>query len=144
MDIHTKYHGVIQVQEEEFIYFENGLPGFLDEKYFILLPLDKESPFLILQSKITSELGFAVVNPFLFFSHYEFELSANDKEALAITKEEEVDILTILTVKEPFSETTANLQAPIVVNKKKNLAKQIILNDTYKTRHKIIQENTTK
>lgn len=144
MNIDTKYHGVIEVEDNDFIYFENGIPGFLEEKYFILLPLEKDSPFNIMQSKVTPELGFAVVNPFLFFQDYEFDLTANDKEALSITTEEDIQILSILTIKDPFSETTANLQAPVVININKKVAKQIILHETYKTKHKIFRENSLK
>lgn len=140
MNLDTKYHGVIEVEEKDFIYFENGIPGFLEEKSFIILPLDKESPFFIMQSKVTPELGFVVVNPFLFFNDYEFELSSNDKEALSITKEEDIEVLSILTVKDPFSETTANLKAPVIINHRKNIAKQIILHETYKTKHKIFDD----
>ncbi|MBO1511744.1 flagellar assembly protein FliW [Metabacillus bambusae] len=145
MEIQTKYHGGLTVKEDDFIHFETGIPGFSDEKKFILLPLDKESPFMIMQSQKTPELGFVVVNPFLFFQDYEFELQDNDKEVLKITSEEDIQIITILTVKDPFAESTANLQAPIIVNQHKNIAKQIILNNTtYTPRHKIIQETIQK
>lgn len=144
MNLDTKYHGIIEVEENDFIYFENGIPGFLEEKNFILLPLEKESPFFIMQSKVTPELGFVVVNPFLFFQDYEFELSSNDKDALSITKEEELQILSILTIKDPFSETTANLQAPVIINHNNKFAKQITLHENYKTKHKIFHNNTVK
>lgn len=142
MELRTKYHGVVQVDESNFIYFENGIPGFLDEKYFILLPLEANNPLFIMQSKATPELGFIIVNPFIFFSNYEFELHENEKDVLSITKEDDVDVFTILTIKDPFSNSTANLQAPIIINNKKNVAKQIILHDSeYRTRHEIISNN---
>lgn len=145
MNIRTKYHGEIQVNEEDIITFEQGIPGFPNENHFILLPLDQESPFIIMQSQTTIELGFVVVNPFLFFQNYEFDLLENDKEVLKITAQEDIQILSILTVKDPFSESTVNLQAPVIINHKEKLAKQIILNNTpYTTRHRIIQEEVTK
>lgn len=145
MNIQTKYHGEIHVSEENFITFKQGIPGFPTETSFILLPLDQESPFTIMQSKMTPDLGFVVVNPFLFFQDYEFDLIENDKEILKITTQEDMQILSILTVKDPFSDSTANLQAPVVINHKEKLAKQIILNNTpYTTRHRIIQEKVKK
>ncbi|MCV9884677.1 flagellar assembly protein FliW [Metabacillus halosaccharovorans] len=145
MNIQTKYHGEIQVNQEDIITFEQGIPGFPHENNFILLPLDQESPFIIMQSQTTPELGFVVVNPFLFFQEYEFNLLENDKEVLKINAQEDIQILSILTVKEPFSESTANLQAPVIINHKEKLAKQIILNNTtYTTRHRIIQEEVKK
>lgn len=141
MLIQTKYHGEIQVDEKEVIHFEHGIPGFLDEKEFVLLPLEQGSPFFIMQSKQTYELGFVIVDPFLFLKDYEFDLGDADKESLSLEKEEDVQIWVILTLKEVFEETTANLQAPIIVNLSINKAKQIILNDpSLLTRHKITIE----
>jgi flagellar assembly factor FliW len=145
MEIQTKYHGLIKVEEADFIHFEHGIPGFLEEKEFIFLPMDVDSPFFIMQSKQTSELGFVVTNPFIFFEDYEFELAEHDKETLKIITETEIRIFTILSVKEPFTETTANLQAPIIFNQSSKLAKQVILNEpVYTTRHKIFQKAAQK
>ena len=145
MKLNTKYHGVIEVEESNYIHFQHGIPGFLEEREFILLPVDKESPFYIMQSRQTPELGFVVTNPFLFFEEYEFEISEHEKEELKINKETEIQILSILSVKDPFSESTANLQAPIVLNRASNIAKQIILNDSsYTTKHKFVSKTTQK
>ncbi|MFC0272212.1 flagellar assembly protein FliW [Metabacillus herbersteinensis] len=139
MLLKTKYHGEIEVAENDVLHFGHGIPGFLDEKEFVLLSLEEGSPFSILQSKKTSELGFVVVNPFLFFKDYEFDLGEADKELLSLEKEEDVVVWTILTLKETFEESTANLQAPIIVNSKTKKAKQIIINNpSLRTKHKIL------
>lgn len=39
MKIATKYHGEIDIQAADIIRFEQGVPGFFDEKQFVLLPL---------------------------------------------------------------------------------------------------------
>ncbi|MBS4162254.1 flagellar assembly protein FliW, partial [Klebsiella pneumoniae] len=67
MIIQTKYHGDTQIQEEQMILFANGLPGFSDEKKFVILPLSEDSPFVVLQSAETAELAFIVASPFVFF-----------------------------------------------------------------------------
>ncbi|MEH7225053.1 flagellar assembly protein FliW [Bacillus sp. JJ1566] len=145
MVIQTKYHGEIEVHENEIIQFQSGLPGFLEEKQFVLLTIDKESPFLILQSIQTEELGFVVVNPFLFIRDYGFKLSEGEKEILKIETESDIQIYSILTIKEPFEESTANLQGPIILNGVKQIAKQVILSHSpYTTRHKLFAETTIK
>jgi len=145
MEIRTKYHGVIEVEQKDIVHFQNGLPGFLEEKSFILLQLDNELPFYILQSTVTAELGFVIVNPFQFFTTYEFDLSDNDKAQLKLETEQDVVVYTILNVKDPFEDSTANLQAPIVLNTSNNEAKQIILNDPrYQTKQSIFSENAVK
>lgn len=145
MEIRTKYHGVIEAEQKDIIHFQNGLPGFLEEKSFILLQLDNDSPFYILQSTETAQLGFVIVNPFQFFTTYEFDVSDNDKAQLKLSSEQDVAVYTILNVKDPFEDSTANLQAPIVLNTSNNEAKQIILNDPrYQTKQRLFQEKAVK
>ncbi|MED1740751.1 flagellar assembly protein FliW [Bacillus swezeyi] len=138
MIIKTKYHGETQIQEEQMIVFENGLPGFSDEQKFVILPLSEDSPFVVLQSVQTEELAFIVVSPFIFFKDYGFDLDETTVELLEIESGEDVEVMAILTIEEPFEKSTANLIAPIVVNRKKMLAKQVILHDSpYQTKHPI-------
>lgn len=145
MELNTKYHGVINIEEEEIIRFESGIPGFSEETKFILLPLEENSPYYIMQSLKTSELGFVVTEPFSFFKDYEFRLGESEKEALNIKEDSKIQVLSILSLKEPFSNTTANLQAPVVINLSEKFGKQIILNDTkYTTRHQLGNEVVKK
>ncbi|ATH93434.1 flagellar assembly protein FliW [Bacillus glycinifermentans] len=138
MIIKTKYHGETQIQEEQIIMFANGLPGFSDEKKFVILPLSEDSPFVVLQSAETAELAFIVASPFVFFKDYGFDLDETTVEFLEIEAAEDVEVMAILTIEEPFEKSTANLMAPIVVNRKKMLGKQVILHDSpYQTKHLI-------
>ncbi|MBT2625232.1 flagellar assembly protein FliW [Bacillus sp. HU-1818] len=138
MFIKTKYHGQTNVKEEQMIVFESGLPGFSEEKQFVILPLSEDSPFVVLQSVVTENLAFIVVSPFVFFKDYEFDLSESAAELLEIENIEDVEVMTILTMEEPFEKSTANLLAPIIVNRKNMLAKQVVLhNSSYTTKHPI-------
>jgi flagellar assembly factor FliW len=137
MKIYTKYHGECEVNEKDIIQFEHGIPGFLDEKQFVLLPLE-DTPFVILQSVKTPELGFVMIDPFSYFNDYDFELDDHSVEQLQLSSEKEVAVYVILTIADPFDNTTANLQAPIVLNYEKKLGKQVILaNTVYKTKHRL-------
>lgn len=136
MRIQTKYHGEIEIEPSKIIHFEQGIPSFLEEKEFYILPFADEGPFFIMQSVQTSGLAFVVVSPFDFFSDYEVKLSDQVIEALQIESQEEIIIFTTLTIQEPFQNTTTNLQGPIVINDKKKLGKQVILADSpYQTKH---------
>ncbi|WP_421381446.1 flagellar assembly protein FliW [Bacillus salacetis] len=140
MKILTKYHGEIEVQPQDVLTFDHGIPGFLEEKQFTLLPLP-ETAFHILQSMKTPELGFVVASPFTFFKDYDFTLDTTTVEQLGSPSEEEVQVLSILTIKELLHESTANLQAPIIINLATNKAKQVILNNTeYKPKHTIFAQ----
>lgn len=142
MNIQTKYFNKITIEEKDILRFENGIPGFLEEKQFVLLPLTDDNVYYVLQSVKTSELAFVVTNPFLFFKEYDFELDDATVEQLEIKDAADVAVYSILTLQDPFEKTTANLQAPVIVNTKTNLAKQVILNDEkYTTKHPLFNES---
>ncbi|MGD6776474.1 flagellar assembly protein FliW [Sutcliffiella horikoshii] len=145
MKIATKYHGLIEVLEEEVVRFPNGLPGFLEEKEFAVIPFSEDGMFIILQSVQTPELGFVLTNPFTFYPEYDFNLENQAVDALELDSPEDVTVYTVLTMADPFHLTTANLQAPVVVNAKKKLGKQVILTGSpYQTKHKLFPEAIAK
>lgn len=145
MKIKTKYHGEITIDERQIIHFENGLPGFLEEKQFVILPLTDNQIYLILQSIQTPEIAFVITNPFFFYKDYEFKLEDGVVEQLGIKEPGDVQVLNILTIHDPFEKTTINLQAPIIINTKNNRAKQVILNyDHYTTREPLFQKTEVK
>ncbi|KIL46583.1 flagellar assembly protein FliW [Jeotgalibacillus alimentarius] len=129
MKIQTKYHGEIELNEKDIWHFEKGIPGFEDEKQFTVLSFEDNDIFFVLQSVNNFSLGFIISNPFSFFKEYEIKLDDAVTYALELEKPEDSMVYVILTVKDPFSESTANLQAPLVFNLINNKAKQIILND---------------
>ncbi|WP_240374387.1 flagellar assembly protein FliW [Bacillus piscicola] len=136
MKLQTKHIGEVEINREEWITFAHGLPAFEEETEFVLLPFDDEKLFYMLQSVHTPEVAFIVVNPFPFFQGYEVKLTDQVVEQLAIENESDVAIFSILTVQEPFKNTTANLQAPIVINMKEKKGKQFVMSDSpYETKH---------
>jgi flagellar assembly factor FliW len=141
MKLQTKFEESIEIQESDIIRFEQGLPGFEDEKQFVLLPMEG-TPFSILQSVATTELAFVTADPFVFFKEYDFELSTSDQEQLKVKKPEEVSVQVIVTVADQFEKSTANLQAPVIINKKQSIGKQLVLTDfEYKTRHHLTESD---
>lgn len=144
MNIETKYQGKIEINEERVITFANGIPAFEEETSFVLLPFEENTPFFVLQSTKTADLAFIVVNPFQFVLNYQVELPDSTVEQLEIERQEEVATFVMLTVREPFVETTANLQAPVIINAAKQKGKQLLMSDThYKTKHNIFKEAAT-
>ncbi len=148
MNIETKYQGTVEINDENIITFSKGIPAFEEEKQFVLLPLEEGTPFFVLQSTATTDVAFIVLNPFEVVSNYQIKLPDATLEMLEIEKEEDVATFVVLTVKEPFAETTANLQGPIIINVNKQKGKQLLLSDTdYQTKHPIFKEaalQTTK
>lgn len=138
MKIQSTILGEVEASESEILTFENGLPGFENEKNFILLSIEGNEVYQILQSINSKEVGFVTVNPYLFTSDYNFDLNESTVKALNIESQEDIIVLTIVTVKEPFNASTVNLKAPIIINTRSKKAKQCILeNADYPIRYSI-------
>lgn len=128
MKIETKYHGHIEIEGKDIWHFEKGIPGFEDEKQFTVLSFEGNDTFYVLQSVQTPSLGLIISNPFSFFKEYEIKLDDGVTHALSLEKPEDSMVYVILTVREPFNDSTANLQAPLIFNLSNKKAKQAILN----------------
>jgi len=127
MNIQTKFLGAVEVKEDAIITFSEGIPGFQDETQFALIPLNETSPFLVLQSVTSEKVGFMVATPYAFKAEYAFDLAPEDVAQLNIEQPEDVFVYGILTLKDTLAASTINLLAPIVINEKTKLAKQIVL-----------------
>ncbi|WP_178023362.1 flagellar assembly protein FliW [uncultured Paenibacillus sp.] len=125
--------------EDEVFAFDKGIPGF--EQYTKYVFYKHDENFYLLQSIEDPKLAFIVTNPFSFFQDYEFELPLQDREELLISDQSEVSICTIVTWGDDLSSVTANLMAPIILNIKERLGKQIVLvNSGYTTKHPLLKK----
>ena len=141
MKCETARFGSVEIQDKDVLMFPDALYGFDQEKEFILLPLDPkiESPMEWLQSMKTRELAFIVTDPFLFVPGYEMVLSDSERTQLEIESTESVIVRVIVTIPKVHTEMTANLVAPLVINQKNRLAKQVVLtNAEYDTKHSLM------
>lgn len=138
MIIQTKFHGEIEVSTDQLWNFPKGIPGFEQEKEFLLIPIEGNSIFQVLQSSNTSSVAFIVTNPYKLVMDYSFDLDEPTIDLLNIGKPEDIFVLGILTLKQPFEKSTINLQAPLIFQMNNRIAKQMILNDNrFTTRHVI-------
>ncbi len=129
MNIITPRFGKIEYTEADLITFPQGIPGVQKFKRYVLLPV-KESddvPFVFLQSTEDGDLCFLLLDTLSFFPDYEFELPESDRRSLALTEPEDVLVFTVVTVKGSLREATTNLKAPLVINQRHRIGKQIVL-----------------
>lgn len=142
MKLNTKNFGELDIDEKKIISFPEGLPGFEEEKEFVIINNeDEENPFCWLQSVKNPDLAFVIVNPFFVFSDYSVDLSETVQEKLKIKDEKDVAVYSIVVVPEDLKKMTANLLGPIVINVRERLGKQVILDDPrYTTKHYIFPQ----
>jgi len=140
MKISTSYHGDIEIDNQQTLTFNQGIPGFLEETEFVILPLPEAEAFQVLQSIQTKELAFIITDPFQFFLDYDFQLEPQEIEKLQLQQAEDAAVYVLLTMSDSVEKITANLQAPVIINTKKQLAKQVILmNTAYETKHRLFE-----
>jgi flagellar assembly factor FliW len=144
MNLSTKYFGDIEISEDIIVTFNYGIPGFPKETSFVFLPLAEGSPFTVMQSTATPMLAFITTSPFVFFKDYDFTISDQTVEQLQFESENDASVYVILTIKEPFEQSTANLVAPVLVNHEKKVAKQVVLEKTsYGVSHSVLPKAET-
>lgn len=140
MEIKTKAMGTVSIVEKQIIHMENGFYGFPDNHQFALIDAQPR-PFVWVQSMDDSNLAFLAVDPFLFRSDYEINLDDADVASLDIASPSDVLVFALITIPSDGSPVTANLQGPLVINKKNNKAMQVIHPDPkWTTKHDIASE----
>lgn len=132
IQIQTSRFGQVQCQEDDVIFFPDGILGFADLRKFVLLDDPSDEIFAWLQSCEIPQIAFPVLEPELFTSNYQMNLTRHDLESLDMNASSGAKAYTsfsIITVPEDPTQMTANLKAPIVINIEKRMARQIVLQD---------------
>jgi flagellar assembly factor FliW len=104
------------------------MPGFPRHRQFVLVRLNDEGLLYALTSSEDPELRFLVAPPEPFFPDYAPEIEDEVFAALNTTDPDRLLLLVVITA--GVNETTANLLAPIVVDRDSRRAMQVILNGT--------------
>lgn len=141
MKLVTRNNATINYEQEDIIIFKKGLPGIENLTKFLLVPVEENEVFSILQSVEDSNVGLVVTSPFNFVDNYEIELQEGIKKELNIKAENEVYVLNTVTLNSDIKKITSNLKAPIIINIKEKLGEQIILNDEkYAIKYPLLKE----
>lgn len=123
------------------ITIKDGLYGFEDYTIFQLHKCEYK-PFVWLRSLEEQTLSFLLVDPFIFRPDYEIDVDDKTLSEIGISSPSDVLVMTIVTVPAGGKTVTANLQGPLIINKKTGCAKQVILGDAkWSTKHDILAES---
>lgn len=141
MILNTKHLGEINIDQSAIITFEEGLLAFDDVKQYVIVENpDSEIPFSWLQSVDEPSLTFIITNPFLFKSDYGFDIPEKVIKQLKIETNEDVMTYSIVVLPQDIKKMTINLSGPIIINMKKKIGKQIILeSNEYPVKYYIFQ-----
>ncbi len=143
MKFETTRFGTLEIEDNLIIEFPDGLYGFENETRFTLLPFNPnvDSPMEWMQSLISPHLAFVITDPYLYVPDYKIKLLGEDKRKVKLQAEDSFLTRCIVTIPENYTEMTANLIAPVVINSKKGIGKQFVLTSMeYDTRHYLLPE----
>lgn len=129
MLIQSPRFGTIEAPEERVITFPEGLLGFRDFKHYFFYEPAPGALLKWMQCVDVPALGFVVTDPRLFKPDYAVRVAPSQLVDLRTDDPGDCEVWVILTVPEDPRRMTANLQGPIVVNQKRRLGAQIVLNE---------------
>ncbi|MDH4467738.1 MAG: flagellar assembly protein FliW [Bacteriovoracaceae bacterium] len=129
MKVLTTRFGELSVNKEDVIRFKEGILGFEEHKNFFIVDPNDNTLILWLQSTDTPNIAFPMIEPQIFKSDYFPVLMPSDMSSIDLEETSDARVYSILTIPADYTQMSANLKAPIVVNVKKNIGKQIVLQD---------------
>jgi len=118
--------------EAEVITFPWGLPGFANLRQFLVLSVPGQDGFIWMQSLDEVKVALPLCDPWSLFDDYEAHLPQYAKESLGIGAPDDFCIMCVCVVGKGAAQMTINLLAPVVINLKTRMGRQITLeNQTY-------------
>ena len=149
MKLFTRDLGEIEIDEKDIVTFTGPIFGFEKYRRFVFLYQEEivenekelSEHFIWLQSVEEPELCFILVQPDLITDHYQPQLP---KEAKTLLGDGDWMCWLIVSLREPFQDSTVNLRSPIVVNPELRQAAQFVLEGNLPIRHPLVREGEKK
>lgn len=130
MKINTTRFGELEVEKKDIITFKDGLLGFEKLTQFFIVDPGDQTLILWIQSVDDASTAFPIIEPKIFKPDYSVKLLPAELTSLSLENLTDASIYTILTIPQTVTEMSANLKAPIVINNKTKVARQIVLQDS--------------
>lgn len=131
MKVLTSRFGELNVDSKDIITFKEGMLGFDNLKKYYVVDPDDETFILWLQSVEDGSVAFPIIEPNIFKHDYSIHLLPSELLSLDLQNLTESTVYTVLTIpKGDIVNMSANLKAPIVINTKTKMARQIVLQDS--------------
>lgn len=130
MKIKTTRFGELEVDKKDIIEFTEGLLGFENLKKFFIVDPGDQTLILWLQSTDDAATAFPIIEPKIFQPNYMVKLLPVELNSLSLENLQHASVYTVLTIPQNVTEMSANLKAPIIINNKTKMARQIVLQDS--------------
>lgn len=121
--------GKFEYTDDDLITMVSPILGFNELSDFLFISSKEFYPFSYFQSVQDVNVTFILADIKVFFPDYSPKFNKSEFKVLQIEEESDMEIFGLVVVKDDPQKATINLKAPLVINSKKKLAKQIILDD---------------
>lgn len=141
MKVMTKHFGEVEVDQSRIIRFEEGIYGFENLKDYAILYDTEDTEmqaFCWLQSIDDSEICLPMIDPISWFPTYSPEIRDEHILKIGELNENDLSVFAVIVVPDKFEDITANLKAPVIVNKETYKGIQVIVEgEEYQVRHNL-------
>jgi flagellar assembly factor FliW len=127
MLIDTDRFGCFDTKDSKLIEFPSGLPGFEDLRYYIILEIAQTKPIYWLQSTENKYIALPVILTFEILDDYYIDIRENELEDLSVESQNDLLVMNVVVIPDQVEQMTVNLAAPLVINTKRGIGKQIII-----------------
>lgn len=127
MLIESTRFGNLDIAEDSMVSFPEGILGFEEHKRFAILSCEQTDPVQWLHSIDDPSVSLPIVNPFLLKSDYNIDIDDSELEPLKTTEEEDIIVYCVTVLPNELKDVTINFAAPILINYKKNIGKQVVM-----------------
>lgn len=121
--------GTCTFAESDIFVFPWGLPGFDNLRTFVVLQLESQNQIFWLQSLDDTSIALPLADPYTFFPDYDPTLPGFSTASLGIQRAEDFTLLAVIVGAEG-GRTFMNLMAPILINLKDRVARQVPLENS--------------
>jgi flagellar assembly factor FliW len=137
MNVETTRFGPIEARPEDLVVFPDGIPGFAGRREMMIIaggdllgadPGDSHPTLFWLQDTSDPDLAFLTTVPWSAYPDYDIDPEL-DPDVFVDTQPDDVCVLSIVTVRRDGESVTltSNLLAPIVIDQRRRVGKQVIL-----------------
>ncbi|MDL2220631.1 flagellar assembly protein FliW [Eubacteriales bacterium OttesenSCG-928-N14] len=127
MFIETERFGSFELDDTKVIDFPQGLPGLEELHQYVIVKVEETEPIYWLQSAEEKYIALPVIVPFEIMEDYTLQIRDKELSELKVEDQNDLLIMNVVVIPEQIEKMTANLAAPIIVNAKAGLGKQIIV-----------------
>jgi len=126
-EIESSRFGTCAYRANDVLQFTWGLPGFTHLRRFLALSLAGQEHFVWLQSIDDPTIALPLTDPFAIFDDYAPKLPASALESLEVRNPDDFVLLCVVIVTKDAAEMSCNLLAPVIVNLRSRVGRQVTL-----------------